>query len=222
MRAEIGSMLVVDDDATFRALVTALLQRAGFTTCEAATGEEALASARRERPACVLLDVLLPGATGYEVCRELRDEYGESLPIIFVTGERIEAADRVAGLLVGADDYVVKPFDPDELIARARRLVARSIARSSSVYRGGIFELTSREGEVLRLLAEGFDQKAIARELSISTKTVSTHIQRILSKLGVHSRAEAVSLAFRENLVGVSAASSKPPTLRSVGSARRN
>jgi DNA-binding NarL/FixJ family response regulator len=217
-----GQMLIVDDDANYRAFVTALLERAGFATCEASTGEEALASARRERPACVILDVLLPGATGYEVCRELRDEYGEALPIIFVTGERIEAADRVAGLLVGADDYVVKPFDSDELIARARRLVARSIARSSSVYRGGSFELTRREGEVLRLLAEGFDQKAIARELSISAKTVSTHIQRILTKLGVHSRAEAVSLAYRENLVGVSGAPSTPPVLRSVGTARRS
>jgi DNA-binding NarL/FixJ family response regulator len=214
-------VLIVDDDANYRAFVTELLRRAGFTTCEASTGKEALASAGRERPACVLLDVLLPGATGYEVCRELRDEYGEGLPIIFVTGERVEAADRVAGLLVGADDYVVKPFDPDELVARTRRFVARSTARSSAVYRGGLFQLTTREHEVLRLLAEGLDQKAIARQLFITAKTVSTHIQRILTKLGVHSRAEAVSLAYRERLIEIPRETSTRPVLRSVDTAEQ-
>jgi DNA-binding NarL/FixJ family response regulator len=210
-------VLIVDDDDAYRAFVTELLRRAGFTTCEAATGKEALAATARERPSCVLLDVLLPGVSGYEICHELRDKYGEGLPIIFVTGERIEAADRVAGLLVGADDYIVKPFDPDELIARTRRFVARSIARSSSVYRSGTFDLTSREQEVLRLLAEGLDQKVIAGQLFITTKTVSTHIQRILSKLGVHSRTEAVSLAYRERLIEVP--QPPPPVLRSVDTA---
>jgi DNA-binding NarL/FixJ family response regulator len=222
MRWGTRPVLIVDDDANYRAFVTELLRRAGFRTCEASTGMEALVSAGRERPACVLLDVLLPGVTGYEVCRELRDEYGEALPVIFVTGARVEAADRVAGLLVGADDYIVKPFDPDELIARTRRFVARSIARSSSAYRGDLFELTTREQEVLRLLAEGLDQPAIARQLFITAKTVSTHIQRILNKLGVHSRTEAVSLAYRERLIEVPREASTRPALRSVDAAGRS
>ena len=219
MRCGSRPVLIVDDDPHYRAFVTDALQRAGFSTCEASTGKEALASAGRERPSCVLLDVLLPGVSGYEVCRELRDEYGEGLPIIFVTGERVESADRVAGLLVGADDYVVKPVDPDELIARTRRFVARSTARSSSVYRSSLFELTPREHEVLRLLADGLDQKAIARQLFITAKTASTHIQRILTKLGVHSRAEAVSLAYRERLIEVSRDEPTRPRLRSVDAA---
>jgi CheY-like chemotaxis protein len=85
-------ILIVDDDPGFRALVASLLQRAGYATLEAATGEEALAKARVGQPSCILLDVLLPGVSGYEVCRELRDEFGEALPIIFVTGERTAAA----------------------------------------------------------------------------------------------------------------------------------
>jgi DNA-binding NarL/FixJ family response regulator len=222
MRWSTRPVLIVDDDAGYRAFVGELLQRVGFSTCDATTGREALASAARERPACVLLDVLLPDSTGYEVCRELRDEYGEGLPIIFVTGARIEAADRVAGLLVGADDYVVKPFDPDELIARTRRFVARSVARSSSVYRDSLSELTTREHEVLRLLAEGLDQKAIALKLFITTRTVSTHIQRVLSKLGVHSRTEAVSLAYRERLIEVPRETSATPVLRSIDGAGRS
>jgi DNA-binding NarL/FixJ family response regulator len=219
MRLATPPVLIVDDDANYRALVADLLQRAGFATSEASTGREALVYAGRERPACVLLDVLLPGTTGYEVCRELRDEYGEGLPIIFVTGERVEAADRVAGLLVGADDYIVKPFDPDELIARTRRFVARSIARSSGAYRSDQYELTTREREVLRLLAEGLDQRAMARELFITPKTVSTHVQHILSKLGVHSRAEAVSLAYRERLIDRPDEAATRPVLRSVSTA---
>jgi DNA-binding NarL/FixJ family response regulator len=203
MRTDGDRILIVDDDEPYRVLVASLLERAGFATADASTGEEALASIRRERPSCILLDVLLPRATGYELCRELRDEYGEALPIIFVTGQRTEAADRVAGLLIGADDYILKPFDPDELIARVRRLLVRSdlFAKFIDEKRPGAFQLTDRELDVLRLLADGLEQDAIARELFISPKTVSTHIQRILTKLGVHSRAQAIALAYRENLV---------------------
>lgn len=194
-------VLIVDDDTGYRASLSALLGRAGYRTIEASTGEEALALVRRARPDCVLLDVHLPGATGYEICRELRDAYGELLPIVFVTGERVEAADRVAGLLVGADDYLVKPVEADELIARLRRYFARSSAHARGSVYAGRLGLTRREGEVLKLLAHGSAQVAIAQELMISPTTVATHIQRILAKLGVHSRAQAVALAYREGLV---------------------
>ena len=98
----------------------------GFTCHRVATGEEALAFARKQRPAAVVLDVILPGTTGYEICRELRETYGEHLPIVFMSGDRVEAPDRVVGLLLGADDYLVKPIDPDELTARLRRLITRA------------------------------------------------------------------------------------------------
>ena len=197
-----GSILIVDDDANYRAFVSTMLGRVGYGTREASSGEEALNSVRRERPSCVLLDVLLPGVTGYEVCRELRDEYGEALPIIFVTGERTEPGDRVAGLLLGADDYVVKPFDPDELLARVRRSIVRSQldGRRRGDHVRALFGLTDRERDIVMRLADGMGQKAIAAELVISPKTVATHIQRILAKLGVHSRAEAVAVAHREGL----------------------
>jgi two-component system nitrate/nitrite response regulator NarL len=197
-----GTILIVDDDANYRALVSSILSRVGYGTREASSGEEALNSVRSERPSCVLLDVMLPGVTGYAVCRELRDEYGEALPIIFVTGERKEPGDRVAGLLLGADDYVLKPFDPDELLARVRRLLVRSelAGRSNGGPSPNAFGLTKRERDVLMLLADGAGQKAIAADLVLSPKTVATHIQRILAKLGVHSRAEAVAVAHREGL----------------------
>ena len=81
----------------------------------------------------MILDVRLPDLSGYEVCRELRDRLGASVPVMFVSGERIESFDRVAGLLVGGDDYLVKPFELDELVARARRLVERPAGLEADV-----------------------------------------------------------------------------------------
>jgi DNA-binding NarL/FixJ family response regulator len=202
MRSDCGPILIVDDDSPSRELVSCLLEGAGYSTIEADTGEVALDLAGEHQPSLVLLDVHLPGVSGYEVCHQLRERFGERLPIVFVSGDRTEPQDRVAGLMIGADDYVVKPFFPDELVARVRRLLMRNGAEPNE--KGGAelsASLTEREQEVLQLLAEGLTQDAIAAELYISPKTVATHIQRILSKLGVHSRAEAVSRAFRLGLV---------------------
>jgi two-component system OmpR family response regulator len=186
-------VLVVDDDGAYRSFVGALLRRAGFATADAATGEEAMALARRQRPGLVLLDVRLPDVSGYEICRRLRDELGD-VPIVFVSGVRTEGFDLAAGLLIGADDYIVKPFSADELLARVRlRLPAKEQAAGS--------DLTRRELEVLELLAEGRSQKEIASDLVISPKTVAAHVQHILVKLDVHSRTQAVAYAYRVGLL---------------------
>jgi DNA-binding NarL/FixJ family response regulator len=200
--SEQAPVLIVDADVDYCATIAEALLRAGFETHCVSTGEAAVKFARKRRPAAVILEVVLPGAAGYEICRELRDEHGEGLPIVFATGERTEPADRVVGLLIGGDDYILKPFDTDELIARLRRLLARSTAQLDAAPNpGAMSELTNRESEVLRLLAQGMTQRAIARQLDISPATVGTHIQRVLTKLDVHSRTQAVALAYREGLV---------------------
>jgi two-component system, OmpR family, response regulator len=109
----------------FRAFLSALLEHAGFDSVQAASWRDARESARESRPQLVLLDVSLPDGNGFEICRELRDLYSEELPIIFLSGERTQPFDRAAGLLLGGDDYIVKPFDPDELLARIRRCLDR-------------------------------------------------------------------------------------------------
>jgi DNA-binding response OmpR family regulator len=128
-------ILVVDEDRRSREGVSTLLQEAGYATREAATGMEALTSARDVPPAAVVLDVVLPDLAGYDVCHTLREEFGEELPIIFVSGTRTEPLDRVAGLLMGADDYVVKPFAPEELVARVRRSLQRLSSLDTSARR---------------------------------------------------------------------------------------
>ncbi len=149
-----------------------------------------------------MLDVRLPGISGYALCRELRDRLGAAVGILFVSGERTEPFDRVAGLLLGADDYLVKPVAPDELAARAWALSRRVRPAPASAPGPTLQRLTRRELEVLRLLAEGHRQPQIAERLVISPRTVSTHIEHILEKLGAHSRAEAVAVAYREDLFG--------------------
>jgi len=204
MTRDCGRIFVVDDDAGNRELLAEVLERAGFSVAKLASADEALRAAEVEMPALVLLDVELVGTSGYTVCAELRRLYGDNVGIIFVTGARTEPVDCLTGLQLGADDYIVKPFDPDEVVARARRLRSRALRGSRSQHTTSSptsnSVLTPREREILSLLGDGLNQNEIANQLVISPKTVATHIQRILNKLHVHSRAEAVAFAARERL----------------------
>lgn len=200
VRKRCGPVLVVDDDATVVALLEETFARAGYAVTAAASGEEALAAALREQPCAAVVDVCLPGLSGYGLCHALRSEFGEAVPVVFVSGERTESYDRVGGLLLGAADYLVKPFDPNELVLRLTGLLRRQLplGRHDGT-------LTPREREVLALLADGLGSRAIAERLVISEKTVATHIERILFKLDAHSRAEAVAIAYRADLVSLPA-----------------
>jgi len=137
--------------------------------------------------------------------RELHDTHGERVPIILVSANRTAPIDRTAGLLLGADDYIAKPFDDGELLARMRRSLGRAERDATNGNAQKTPEedglLSPREFEILGLLSEGLGQADIAERLVLSPKTVGTHIQHILSKLGVHSRAQAVAEAYRQGLV---------------------
>ncbi len=179
------TVVVADGDKRSRVLVAQPLLRAGYETIEVESGAEALDIARTTGVALVVLEVALPDMTGYEVCR---DPLG-----------------RVAALLLGADDFIVKPFEPAEFLARVQRLVSRrpqSPMRQPVNAPASAAGLTERESEILGLLAEGLRPKEIALKLSISPKTVGTHIQNLFGKVGVNSRAQLVAHAYRRELVG--------------------
>jgi DNA-binding NarL/FixJ family response regulator len=192
------AIVVADDDPAARALLAHSFARAGYAVVEASTGEEALEAVERDKPAAAIIEVALPGVCGYEVCRALRQRFGETVPVILVSATRTEPYDRVAGLLLGADDYLAKPVSPDEVLARVHRSHHGTRSRRRSELAAA---LTGRERQVLQLLAEGLGQDDIAQRLFISTKTVATHIEHVLGKLGVRSRAQAVAVAYREDLL---------------------
>jgi DNA-binding response OmpR family regulator len=134
------TILVVDDEARIVKLVRDYLERAGFGVLSARDGETALTLARVEKPDLIILDLMLPGVDGLDVCRRLRQESG--VPIIMLTA-RVEEADRIVGLELGADDYVTKPFSPRELVARVRATLRRANGQvgPATILRAGDVEL---------------------------------------------------------------------------------
>jgi DNA-binding NarL/FixJ family response regulator len=197
--AACSGILIVDADDHHRTSIAAALGRAGYETREAATGEQALDAARDEQLALVVLEVSLPDMSGYTVCRRLRESFGEALPIVLVSGDRTESYDRMAGLLIGADEYLAKPWAVDEFLFRVQRLVRRA----DSTPPAGSSLLTARESEILQLLALGLSHKQIAQHLYLSPKTVNTYTERLYEKLNVHSKTQAVAAAFSRGLVDV-------------------
>lgn len=205
-------VLVVDDEPDITALVAYHLAKAGYRVSTVATGSEALKAASEERPDLVVLDLMLPGLSGYEVLQELRrQEDTRDVGVILLTAKR-EEADRVRGLAAGADDYLVKPFSPQELVLRVgavlRRLASPAVASGSIITAGPLtidrgahrvevngreLTLTATEYHLLLTLVERRGRVQTRAQLlqtvwhanpEIQTRTVDMHVQRLRSKLG--------------------------------------
>jgi DNA-binding NarL/FixJ family response regulator len=194
-----GIIVVVDPDDRTRSAAGDVAERSG---CDMVAFDDAttmMTEVTTDRPLLAVVEVELAGEmNGFEVLGALRDRFGPDLPVILVSGERTAPADRVAGLLLGADDYVLKPFDCGEFRARLRRSLARADSSKPVVTAPAEgLNLSDREREILSLLAAGHSQDEIATKLFISPKTVATHNQHVLLKLNVRSRAQAVAAAYR-------------------------
>lgn len=209
--AEGARVLVVDDEADIVALVAYHLARAGYRVSTAASGAEAVEVARRERPAIIVLDLMLPGMSGYDVLQSLRaDERTRVMGVLLLTARR-EEPDRIRGLTLGADDYLTKPFSPQELVLRVGAILRRlraggsggdvldvgpiRIDRSAHTVsvNGELVDLTPTEYRLLLLLAERRGRVQGRRHLletvweaapDIQTRTVDMHVQRLRAKLG--------------------------------------
>jgi DNA-binding NarL/FixJ family response regulator len=183
--------------------------RLGYDARPTPTADELLERLGSERPSLAIVEVELEGpVNGLEVMRQLHERFGADLPVILVSANRTDALDRTAGLMLGADDYLAKPLDSGELLARVRRSLRRAAPPKTNGNGNGHgnrhrdeANLSPRERQILTLLAEGRTQAQIAAALVISSKTVATHIQHILAKLSVNTRAQAVAAAFQRGLV---------------------
>jgi len=202
-----GTILIVDHDDASRLTAVQAVVRLGYEARPTPTGDELIERLMGDRPTLALVEVELEGPiNGLEVMRQLHELFGSELPVILYSGNRTDALDRTAGLMLGADDYLTKPLDSGELLARVRRSLRRLTPPTTNGNGNGNghrdhANLSPRERQILTLLAEGRTQSQIATQLVISSKTVATHIQHILAKLGVQSRAQAVAAAFRTGLV---------------------
>ena len=203
-------ILVVDDEPDIVALVVYHLAKEGYRVSSASTGTDALATARRDRPALVVLDLMLPGLSGFEVIEQLRaDESTRDIAVLMLTARR-EEPDRIRGLSLGADDYLTKPFSPQELVLRVRAILRRSAAVPATgdvltigaihidraahrvLVRETEVELTPTEFKLLLTLAERRGRVQGRAQLletvweaapDIQTRTVDMHVQRLRAKL---------------------------------------
>ena len=201
----LGTVLVVDDEPVVRDVVVRYLQRDGYETLEASDGEEAKEILERHETSLVVLDVMLPGLDGLELCRWIRANTDTPVVLLTALGEE---SDRIAGLELGADDYVTKPFSPRELAIRVGNILRRAPQAEPRLYRFGALEMNletrevRKDGEVLKLTLTEFDllhtffanpHRAFTREelmdrvwgyrSALETGTLTVHIRRLREKL---------------------------------------
>ena len=200
-------ILVVDDEDNIRDLATLYLQKEGFTVDTATDGRDAVTRFAQVQPAIVILDVMMPGMDGFEVCRELRRDY--DVPILMLTA-RNDDIDKIVGLELGADDYMTKPFNPRELVARVKAILRRSESgkrqqtalsvgnlsvdkarREARIDEAGL-ELRTKEFDLLVAFVENAGivltreqllESVWGYEYSGETRTVDVHVQHLRSKL---------------------------------------
>jgi DNA-binding NarL/FixJ family response regulator len=208
-------ILVVDDDATLRMALTRYLEKRGYVVQNVDSGVTALASFEEDPPDVVVSDVMMPEMDGFEFCRRLRaSRLGQLVPFIFLSS-RGELEDRVQGHSMGADDYLIKPFEPKELLAkieaqleRTRRIHAEIVRLmqqasmlpeappSATTITPNPLPLTPAEEKVFWEVIQGYTNKQIGDRLFVSPRTVQTHLSNILSKLQLENRSQLVRFAF--------------------------
>jgi DNA-binding NarL/FixJ family response regulator len=199
-------LLVVDDEAKLLKAVAATLRAEGYDVTTARSGADALVSVNQIMPDLIISDIRMPGMDGYALARALRSNARTALiPIIFLTAKG-EREDRIAGFRSGVDAYLVKPFDPDELLAVVSGILSRvertgaEIARVVSSVKGEEDntasevrfdeDFTETEERVARLVAQGLSNKEIAATLGVSVRTIEGHISNILAKKAWSNRVE--------------------------------
>ena len=206
-----GTILIIDDEKDLLELVRYNLEKDGFDVIVASDGASGLEIAQRHRPDLIVLDIMMPGMDGLEVCRQLRaDARTNRIPVIMLTARATEA-DRIVGLEMGADDYVIKPFSPRELVARVKAVLRRlanqqeppemvrhgmvsiDVQRHEVTCDGQPVSLTATEFKILQFLAsrpgrvlsrDEIIDAAMGRDTNVFDRTIDVHVTAIRRKLG--------------------------------------
>ncbi|WP_218082822.1 response regulator transcription factor [Anthocerotibacter panamensis] len=202
-------LLLVDDDPHFVMLMGDFLEKRGFQVSRANDGRQGLELSQRQNPDLIVCDIMMPKMNGYELVQVLRQQSQKTwTPVIFLSAKG-EISDRIRGLQEGADAYLVKPFEPDELIALIESLIRRTtqiqappkppaptVSTSCT-----LDDLTPTERRVLLLVAKGLANKLIAKEMKVSQRTVESHVSSILQKTSFTNRTELTRWAIENGFV---------------------
>lgn len=204
-------LLLIDDDPNLILLVKDYLEFRGYEVVTAENGREALEVLEQELPDMIICDVMMPEMDGYSFVRHLREDARTNwIPVLFLSAKG-QTQDKVKGLTTGADVYMVKPFEPEELVAQvesslkqATRIADRQGARGADnapkIQVPFDVELTPTELKVVQFVARGMANREIAEELNVSQRTIESHVSNMLGKTGLHNRTELARWAIENHM----------------------
>lgn len=202
-------LLLIDDDPNLILLVKDYLEFRGYQVVTAGNGREALDLLGNLVPDMIICDVMMPEMDGYAFVEQVRQDQSKSwIPILFLSAKG-QSQDRVKGLTTGADVYMVKPFEPEELVAQVESSLkqASRLIQHQNKGAGGAptiqvpfdVELTPTELKVVQFVARGMANREIAEELKVSQRTIESHVSNMLGKTGLHNRTELARWAIENN-----------------------
>ena len=204
-------LLLIDDDPNLILLVKDYLEFRGYEVMAAGNGREALEILNLNLPDMIICDVMMPEMDGYAFVDKIRQDSRTSwIPIMFLSAKG-QSQDKIKGLTTGADIYMIKPFEPEELVAQvesslkqANRLLRHSnrstLGESTRVQVPGNVELTPTELKVVQLVAQGMANREIAAKLNVSQRTIESHVSNMLNKTNLHNRTELARWAIESNM----------------------
>jgi DNA-binding NarL/FixJ family response regulator len=203
-------LLLIDDDPNLILLVKDYLEFRGYEVITAENGQEALEVLEKDTPDMIICDVMMPQMDGYSLVENVRKNPRTSwIPVLFLSAKG-QSADRVKGLNTGADVYMVKPFEPEELVAQvesslkqASRLIQRQDKGGENAPKIQVpfdVELTPTELRVVQFVARGMANREIAEELNVSQRTIESHVSNMLGKTGLHNRTELARWAIENQM----------------------
>lgn len=203
-------LLLIDDDPNLILLVKDYLEFRGYEVITAENGRDALEILEHEVPDMIICDVMMPEMDGYAFVKHVREEPRTNwIPVLFLSAKG-QSQDRVKGLNTGADVYMVKPFEPEELVAQvesslkqANRLIKHSnkgLETGQKIQVPANVELTPTELKVVELVAQGLANREIAKKLKVSQRTIESHVSNMLNKTNLHNRTELARWAIESKM----------------------